>query len=357
MKNSKIRTSLILFIIILMIFSQECYATGLINMQNATLSMPNDFDYVWDNFNKNPQTTDKETSKNPYEGLVGEEAFKRVEEASKSGEITIESARRQIAEWGLKFKTEEGVKWRYKSIYNVNDLYDPGVKARRETYKGGYHQSSYGFDCVGCVSYIIHYSIGINFSGAETGKSGFVTPGGARDTAHFESHDIGGSFQPEMGDILIMPKPSGRGSGHVAIYCGDGRIVDYGKSREISTVDTGSWKDNNNHTYTKFARLISIDGASFSPIEGGIVLPTPGADGEGEVDLDEIAERFKYHGMPTKIEYQKEETDVFRWIFDGVTGLVDFLAGLLLSIIRIPIVGITSFVESKINDGIRGANE
>lgn len=268
------------------------------------------------------------------------------DEESSNESMTVESARRHIAEWGMQFKLTEGYKWNYSTSFPL----------RAATYNGGYPQDKYTFDCVGCVSYIVHYSIGITFEKAETGSSGFATPGGVRDFAHFEEHDIGGSSEPGTGDILIMPKPSG-GSGHVAIYCGNGTIVDYGKSREISTVDTGSWKDNNGHTYTKFARLISVDGASFSPIEGGVVLPTPGADGEGEVDLDEIAEKFKYHGMPTRIDYQREETDIFRWIFDGVTGLVDFLAGLLLSIIRVPIVGITSFIEDGINKGIQGANK
>ena len=114
--------------------------------------------------------------------------------------ITVESARRQIAEWGLNFKMTEGQKW----VYSIS------FPLRGATYIGGYPQDKYTFDCVGCVSYILHYSIGINYSGAVSGNSGFVTPqNNVRDTSHFELHYISGSDQPQMGDVLITTKGEG----------------------------------------------------------------------------------------------------------------------------------------------------
>lgn len=284
-------------------------------------------------------------------------------------EMTLESARKQIADWGVRFQLTEGSKW----IYNLNGFDERGL-----TYRSGYPQNSYTFDCVGCVSYVIHYSIGIDFAGARNGSTGFVVPqndyGNVRDTTHFELHRISSTDQPQPGDVLIST--SGEGGSdtyHVAIYAGNGKLVDCARSgnETLRNVNTSTWTEWNTCRFTKFARLISLDGADFTPIEGGVILPDPvpddpetGSNTESggsdvyvdEIDLDLVAETFKYHGMPTNVDYGQEETEGFKWIFDGITGIVDFLAGLLLSVIRVPIVGFTSIVERTINTQLHDVN-
>lgn len=280
-----------------------------------------------------------------------------------NNEMTLESARNQIADWGVRFQLSEGSKWRY----NLTGFAERGL-----TYCSGYPQSSYTFDCVGCVSYVIHYSIGIDFSGARSGDTGFVVPqndyGNVRDTTHFELHRISEADQPQKGDVLISTAgEGGSDTFHVAIYAGNGKLVDCASrgNETLRDVNTSTWTEWNTCKFTKFARLISLEGADFTPIEGGVILPDQVEDddnnetennGNGgsnvtvdEIDLDLVAETFKYHGMPTDIDYTQKETNLFRWIFDGVTGIVDYICGIILSIIRIPVVGLTSSLESFIN--------
>jgi len=266
--------------------------------------------------------------------------------------ITLESARNQLVQWALNFKKQEGLKWKY---IKGDELY----AIRGKTYKGGYPQNEYKFDCVGCVSYILHYSIGINYEGAVSGNSGFVTPqNNVRDTKHFELHYISDDDQPIPGDILIATKgQGGSGHNHVAIYCGNGQVVDCrGTETRINTV-TSEWVEPENSTsslckYTKFARLISVEGASFSPIDGDFDITASGNDVE-EVDLDEIAAAFKYNGMPTEIS---STTTTFRWLFDDIGDFGNYILGILLSLIRIPIVGLTSVTERSINTGLHNLN-
>ena len=277
-----------------------------------------------------------------------------------SQSISVESARAQIANWAIAFKQSEGSKW----IYKISDT------ARAATYNGGYPQNSYTFDCVGCVSYIIHLSIGINYSGAQSGISGFVTPqNNVRDTTHFEFHTISSNDVPGVGDVLIASDGVGGSThNHVAIYCGGGKIVDIIRRNdtEIRTV-TSNWEENGSSgcIFTKFARLKSVDGASFTPIEGGAILPSPSTNDSGSgnvadtdvIDLDEVAERFKYQGMPTEINSSEEENNGFIWFFNNLDGIWDYIAGGILTLIRAPVVGITSKVEAVINAGLHKASE
>lgn len=279
--------------------------------------------------------------------------------------ITIESAKAQIANWALAFKASEGSKWVYNNKDSSRD------RARASTYNGGYPQDSYVYDCVGCVSYIIHMSIGITYSGAESGISGFVTPqNNVRDTRHFTLHAITSTSKPSAGDVLIATKGmNGSTHNHVAIYCGNNTIVDIIRTNDttIRTV-TSDWEENGSRgcIFSKYATLTSINGASFTPIEGGVILPTPGDDDGGNggnsgdvvpiVDLDEVADKFKYQGMPTDINYDQEKANVFRWLFDNVSGFMDYAAGLMTSLIRMPIVGLTSIVERTISQELHNAN-
>lgn len=290
------------------------------------------------------------------------------ENAESETPITVESAKAQIANWALSFKASEGSKW----VYNNND--STRDRARAATYNGGYPQSSYVYDCVGCVSYIIHMSIGITYSGAESGISGFVTPqSNVRDTRHFTLHTISESSRPTAGDVLIASKGvNGSTHNHVAIYCGNDTIVDIIRTNDttIRTV-TSNWEENGSSgcIFSKYATLTSVDGASFTPIEGGAILPTPGNNDNngggsngntGEiipvVDLDEVADKFKYQGMPTDINYSQEDANVFKWLFDNVDGFMDYATGIMASIVRMPIVGLTSIVERTISQQLQNAN-
>lgn len=264
------------------------------------------------------------------------------QESDSTSDVT--SARMQIANWAIAFArgSEAG-----KCTYTQN------FADRANTYTRPDPQAEYRFDCVGWVNYAVNRAIEITYSEAEDGSGGFVTPqSGIKDTSHFAYVSIN-EIQP--GDILIAPSAP-----HVAIYVGNYQIVDMltiGLAlRTISSSYTElSWTE---CTYTMAARLVSADGANFSPIEGGEDLEleeNPNWTQE-EVDLDVIAEQFTFDGMPPTMIYQDEKVDVFRWIFDGISGFMDFIAGLLISFIKMPILGFAAMFDNFIDSLISGMN-
>lgn len=273
------------------------------------------------------------------------------ETSSEDIAVTVENARQQIANAALNFANSEGGKCYYYS----GEGYE-GVRAK--TYHGGYPQESYTFECVGFVNYILHQFLGLDYGSASNGKGGFVTPSGVKDTSHFGTIGIG---QIQAGDILIS-------STHVAIYIGDNQVVDCGQWSTVVAVRhiTSSYTmvEWSACTFTSAARLISVDGVNFSPIEGGSDVTEKPDEGEAtgdwdteEVDLDEIADKFDFSGMATTVIKQDEKVDVFRWFFEGIAGFVDYIVGIILTIaIKAPILGYTNTILDIVNSFLHGLN-
>lgn len=152
---------------------------------------------------------------------------------------------------------------------------------------------------------------------------------------------------------------------HVAIYVGNGQVVDMWQTRQGSTQKpNGGLKVralNGHYTYNAAARLVSIDGAHFDPIEGGVTLPEGGTgDSSGDtsgimVDLDKIADQFTFDGMPTTVIYE-QQVDIFKWLFDGISGFMDYLVGIIISLIKAPILGYVSIFQNLINSFLHGLN-
>lgn len=149
------------------------------------------------------------------------------------------------------------------------------------------------------------------------------------------------------GDILIAQT-------HVALYLGNNEYTDcVGNPVRISTI--GSTR----YVFTQAARLISLDGVHFSPIDDVPTLPENPDGGNfdtEEVDLDEIAEGFVFDGMPPTVIREEVEVDVFRWIFDSISGFMDFLAGMIISIIKAPILGFVGMLEDFVDSMLTGFN-
>ena len=270
-----------------------------------------------------------------------------------STETTVESARAQIANWSINFVNSGEAA---KCVYSL------ATNDRKNTYRANDPQDVYKFDCVGWVNYAINRSIGLNYQEAYDGTGGFVTPqSGIKDTSHFGTVSIS-EIQP--GDILIAPSAP-----HVGIYIGNSQIIDMGDYRgqdlAIRTITSNytviGWSG---CTFTSAARLISIDGVNFSPIEGGSDV-TEGSDEEEEtgdwdteeVDLDELADKFDFSGMATTVIKQKQDVDIFRWFFEGIGGFVDYIAGIILTIaIKAPILGYTNTILDLVNKFLQGLN-
>ncbi len=232
------------------------------------------------------------------------------------------------------------------------------VAGRAKTYINGANAEIYQFDCVGWVSCAFHWFLRI---GSDTAFTIFVDPtknaGYAEDdTAQYIS-GIGSQYfqrindisQAKKGDVLVY-KQRGEKQ-HVAIYIGNGQVLD------MRTDGLGIRSINDTYAWDFVAHLYNFEGVTFTPIEDGAELPEEGGNWDvDEVDLDEIAELFQYDGMPPTVIYESEEVDVFRWLFDGISGFMDFIAGMIISIIKMPILGFTGMLEDFVDSMLTGLN-
>lgn len=262
----------------------------------------------------------------------------------------IAKAKKQIVNYAIAFaNSPEAAKCQYFMTPGSGPD-DPGNKARAETYKASDPQDKYVFDCVGFVSYMINRAIGITCPQAENGTGGFVTPNGVSDVAHFVLSDTISNVEP--GDILMAPDAP-----HVGIYLGDYKMIDCRSAGvKITELDSNfTMKEYRGCTFTKCAKLISMDGGGYDPIQGG-KLPEGGTSAvKDEINLDEISKDFELSGMPTDMEYV-ESKSIFKWFFESITGFMDFLAGLLISIIKSAIVGYISLFENAVNGLLHSVN-
>lgn len=255
--------------------------------------------------------------------------------------VTVESARAQIVNWAISFINSSEAPKAY---------YSWAIADRAQTYQSPDPQDIYKFDCVGWVNFVLNRSIQIDYSEARNGTGGFVTPqSGVCDSSHFASISIS-EIQP--GDILVAPSAP-----HVAIYLGNNQVADMWQSQKLGIRNINSsytmtgWSG---CTFTYAARLVSVDGAHFTPIEGGATLPEGGSEAGNwdteEVDLDQIAEQFTFDGMPTTVILEKQNVDIFKWFFDGISGFMDYLAGTIFTVaIKGPILSFTEGIKSLVN--------
>lgn len=253
-------------------------------------------------------------------------------------------------------------------VYPTSNLF----ALRSQTYHNGPNYGAYNFDCVGWVCCALHWFLKWGDE-ADTELEVFVQPECVNRTDLLEEMTIGEAM-PEPGDILMFDNGIRQ---HVAIYLGeiDGteKVADMwqtaGKDpasgglhiRDIvfdasaNTYNMTNWGD---CRFDRFARIKQIDDVAFDILEGGAglggSLNTSGLDA-AEVDLDAIADEFTFDGMPTTIIYE-EQVDIFKWIFDGISGFMDYLAGILISLIKAPVLGYVYFFQLMINSFLHGLN-
>lgn len=225
------------------------------------------------------------------------------------------------------------------------------VAGRTATYENGPDAGYYAFDCVGWVSCAFHWFLGIG----NDFFSFFVDPTPdlyIDNGTYFEAvYDIS---QAKKGDVLVAIDQ------HVAIYIGDGQVLDMYMDRYGGL---GIRNMNSTYSWDFVAHLYNFEGVNFTPVDGGANLPNASDEDENtgdwdteEVDLDAIANVFVFDGMPPTIVYEDQKVDVFRWLFDGIGGFIDFIAGFLISFIKAPILGFAGMLDSYIDSLLSGMN-
>ena len=228
---------------------------------------------------------------------------------------------------------------RHESQCSYDYNFGPG---RRATYENslGPEAGSYCFDCVGWVSCAFHWFLGLGGSSFTY----FVDPTSPTyidDPTHFQRIDD--VSQAKKGDVLVSI------DNHVAIYIGNGQVLDMYRDE---TGGLGIRNMNSTYTWDFVAHLYSFEGVKFNEIEGGIDITLPGTGNFDEdfVDLDKIADQFTFDGMPVTITKEHEDVNIFKWFFDGISGFMDYYAGIIFTVaIKGPILNITEGIKAIVN--------
>lgn len=268
---------------------------------------------------------------------------------------TVQEAGETIAAWTIDFANKHSAQARYGG----NSGYNLPVSDEDTS-------TLYYFHCVAFISFVIHHALGL---GGETYTEFVKCPYSSKGTANpnnapyvkngFERVDCS-SDEWQPGDIIVMWH-------HVAVYVGDGQSI--GMYSGDRLYYGSAIKDcDNNGGYQGWVGRITAEAAAnatFEYLEGAGTGGIAGLDGAtsssgatldtDEVDLDEIADEFTFKGMPTTIIYE-EQVDVFKWIFDGISGFMDYIAGILISIIKAPILGYVYYFQSIVNSFLHGLN-
>lgn len=276
-------------------------------------------------------------------------------ETESSSNVTLEEARQNIANFAIKFQSEHSADCLYKESWLNNSVNVNGetiseiFKRRGDTITTPDSEGkTYEFDCVGWITFAI--SRGTGMECADPYRSGFVTTGGIKDS-RFQAVSISDIIP---GDVLWT-------SGHAAIYIGNDQVIDMWITDGYEgKKPSGGLKVRPLHgvyNFTNAARLISTDGVNFTPVEDGAVLPDGGSGNwdTDEVDLDEISDQFTFNGMPTTIIYEEQE-EGFKWLFDGISGFMDFMVGKQVFALKSVILGYVSWFQRFINSFLTNLN-
>lgn len=269
---------------------------------------------------------------------------------------TVQEAGETIAAWAIDFANKHSA----QAVYGGNAGYNLPVSDEDTT-------TIYSFHCVAFVSFVIHHALGLGgaeyteFVKCPYSSSGTSSPNNAPFVKNgFERVDCS-SEEWQPGDIIVMWH-------HVAVYVGDG--ISIGMYRKKLYNGSAISDCNSNGGYQGWVGRITPEAAasaSFKYLEGAGIGGISGLEGAtspsgeqldtDEVDLDEIADKFTFDGMPPTIIHQDEKIDIFRWIFDGISGFMDYIAGAIITLIlKGPILGYTSYIERFVNNFLHGLN-
>ena len=272
---------------------------------------------------------------------------------------SVQEAGETLAAWALNFC----------NLHAAQCHYDGSPVSYNEPVSDDDLTTQYYFHCVAFISFAIHHALGL---GGEEYTEFVKNPYRDSGTSNpnndplvnngFERVDCG-SEEWQPGDVIVMWH-------HVAIYVGDGKTVgmwNEGNNGGLRIRDAQS-DCTSNGGYQGWVGRISADsaanavfeymvGAGSGGVEGldGPTTPSGVAVDTAEVDLDELADKFTFDGMPTTVIYE-EKKDIFKWLFEGISGFMDYIAGILISVIKAPLLGYVSFFQRIVNAFLHGLN-
>lgn len=220
-----------------------------------------------------------------------------------------------------------------EALYYANRAIPASGKPKLSPYSAGYDH--YGLDCVGWVNFCVYNVTGITYSGVTDGSSGYVTPGGVKDTTHFQTV----TGEPQPGDLGIWP------SKHVYVYVcsGDINIIESnsGGTKKGPFIKAGDYSSRT---------IVRIKESAASEIDSSSLVTDPSISAGGNTTSlfgnNQNESEFYYNGIPDG-KYSVAG-NFWDWIVESLLSIVKFLINIITYIVRMVFVGWTAIMENLI---------
>ena len=268
--------------------------------------------------------------------------------------LTPEMVGQQIANWSKQFYNEHKDQCYYaygESQERIN-AYNAPIN----------DTTTYGFDCVGWVSFAVHHATGL---GGNSYKS-FVIPQVEWTINKYGIFDIylqNVSIYNEAdcqamgvkpGDVLV--KSNARGGEHVGIYVGDNVVIhSTGHPLSATSVEYFASSESSTGYVVDYVCRISesaAKNANFSFVADGVVLPT---DGGGVGTVTGGSNNFEFNGLPNNVSYSSSQDNL--WLFDLISQFFGFFAGMMINLLKYSIIGYIEMAEAIANIFLQSTTE
>lgn len=258
---------------------------------------------------------------------------------------TVKECQTALVNYAKDFAEKKGSDTHYYVDDWSDDLGSERAKSylRDEACGVSSHQGSMGMDCVGWVSYAIHHCYGI---GSTSKFDYFVTPqNGACSPYYTQKYDM---ENMEAGDIIIY---SGSRT-HVAIYVGDGKMVDGANGRGLSPCVALRDYDKGAQSYGRLTDASGI--TTLIDSYNGTGLKASGASGTSK-SIDYA--NFYFNGIPDGKYSLASRKNIFEILIEALKELINFFIGLITYLFRGLIIGIISVFDRLLNNTIQSVND
>lgn len=262
---------------------------------------------------------------------------------------TVEEVGQQIANWSIEFYNEHKDQCYYKN-------WDTGY--REIAYNAPIdYTTTYGFDCVGWVSFAIHHATGLGTQNYQSfaipqvywtvAKNGFEC---YQSNVKIYNEQDGLALGLRPGDILV--KSTDSSGEHVGIYVGNNTVIhSIGHPLSMHTVEEFASSRYSKGTVIDYIVRVSEKAAkvaNFEFVPGGVILPPSGS-------ASASGEEFEFNGLPNTVSYTKPGG--LDWLFDQISQFFSFLAGMIINVIKYSILGYAGLVQTIVGGIIEWTEE
>ena len=265
----------------------------------------------------------------------------------KSNKLTVDEVMRTIYKFALHFEESYGGGAIKNKKENMT-IYDQTDAKIKEAYRGKktsnpdgaiptdcVYNDKYAMDCLGWVSFVIHYSTGLELPKASEGIGDDIL-NTTRALEYFNNcfENVSGELKP--GDIVVFATDEGS---HTGIWAGNNKFIDcnYGNASDAVGEDGGVELRSYSGPENPYAYRVSEEGLKYI-----------GRGNLSELFTEPSQPEFEYKGLQQGKFGMKRITKT--WILNSLKEFLDWYVGMTTYLIRAIFVGIIEIVEDLIDN-------